>query len=212
MEIDFKKVKEFIIRVENREEKAKFINIGEEGELIFEIPPDSQIVGTLGKKGEVFFKLEGREYSFSGNIFSPEPQKLVVIKQSEVIPNKRIDDRIETQVLPAKIKEKKLLFEKVIEAYIMDLSRNGAKIETEHLLNQDEEYLIETTLDKRPFSATFKVKSIKERKGKYIYGILFRTMTVEDEKVLERYIEEMNNKPKEDELEKVDLSKLWREI
>ena len=213
MDIDLKQVKEFVIRVENLEQKARLINIGDEGELIFEIPPGSQIVGTLNKRGEVSFQLKGMDYSFSGNVFSPEPQKIVVIKQTEIAPDKRREDRVEAQVLPAKIKEQGRFLEKSMEAYIMDMSKKGAKIETEYLLIKDKEYSIETNLGKKPFSAIFQIKNIKQREKTYIYGVMFKAMTTEDEKNLDRYLMEINNRNnKGDKFEKMDLSKLWKTI
>jgi len=199
--INLLEVKEFIIKVDSEIWKTKLTGIDEKkisrsgdeifGELVFEILRGrSTGSGILNKRCEVYFNIGNAKYFFEGRSFSAG-NKIIVMKQSEIYEDRRAEIRLDTPLLPAVIKEKGVFRPKNINANVLNLSSKGAKIATDIQLDLNAKYIIETILDRRNFSAIFKIMYMEEREKGYAYGIMFEEIGEKEQKHLKEYLSEL---------------------
>jgi len=176
---DLKKIKNILIFIDNEKIKGEIIEVDKWGKMIISVPPETKTIPVeIGKKGEVFFEKEGKTFLISGKIYSQGVERMVFLPQTDILMERRKNERYEMPLIPVKLTAKTGFFHKEeISGSIIDISISGVKIETNVPLKENIIYDIETTFHiKRksfPFFAKAKLKHIEKIRNIYLNGLNF---------------------------------------
>ena len=206
--MDFNNIREFTILIDNKQYEANLLRIDKEGELILNLVDEYEQDGSaLGLKGQILFRLEDTEYFFNANLFVLTSHQMIVQKQSEIHQNRKSSSRKQVPQLIAII-SKKGIFQQEINASVINLSKKGANIETNHPLSKRTSYFIKFQLEKKYlpfviamrqeeiyFSCMFEVRNIQQRGIGFCYGIIFEKISLENSRLLDTYLHFLSEKP-----------------
>ncbi|MGC8976799.1 MAG: PilZ domain-containing protein [Candidatus Ratteibacteria bacterium] len=176
---DLKRIKNVLIFIENEKIKGEILEIDKWGKMIISVPPGTKTIPVeLGKRGEIFFEEGGKTFFISGKIYSQGIERMFFLPETDILTEKRKDERYEVPLIPAKLKVKIGLFHKEeISANIADISLSGAKIETGVPLKENLIYDFETIFHIKhkeyPFIAKVKLKHVKKLRNVFLNGINF---------------------------------------
>ncbi|MCM8804382.1 MAG: PilZ domain-containing protein [Candidatus Omnitrophica bacterium] len=203
---DLKKIKKVSIFVDNEKINGEIIEIDKWGKMIISVPSEVKTIPVeLGKRGEIFFEEEDKKFFISGKIFSQGIERMVFLPETDILTEKRKDERYEVPFLPAKLKTKTgILHKEEITGNIINISLSGAKIETQIPLKENFIYDFETTFYIRhkpyPFYAKVKLKHIKKVRNIFLNGINFIDIDYIYLENLKKYIKELKHELKKDSL------------
>lgn len=203
---ELSKFGDVLIFVDNEKIKGKIIDIDKWGKMIISVPPETKTIPVeIGKRGEIFFEKDGENFFISGKIYSQGIERMVFLPETEILKEKRKDERYEAPFLPAKLRAKISIFHKEeLEANIIDISISGAKIETEKPLKQNIIYDFETKfIIKRreyPFFAKIELKHIKKVRNIFVSGIHFVEVDYHSFENLKKYIKALKHELGKDTL------------
>ena len=191
--MDITKVEEFTIITGGKEYKGKLVDNERKIELSFALLPRySCILGKLRQRGKVIFEFENKKYFVSGYLSCQNPQRVVLLKDSEIIVNKRKEIRSETPILLATITELSRFHKPIEKISILDISKIGARIETHLLIEKGKTYVLDTEFKTGHFSttfqATFKIVHTEEKGILHTYGISFEEISPDNQKKLNKYL------------------------
>ncbi len=180
MKVDeLKNVKKVKIFIDNKKIEGEIVEIDKWGKMIISVPSETKTIPVeLGKRGEIFFEKDGKTHFISGKIFSQGIQRVVLLPETDVMDEKRKNERFETPFIPVKIKGKTGMFHiEEINGNILDISISGAKVETNSPLKENIIYDFETNFQIKhrayPFFAKCKLKFTKKIRNVFINGLEF---------------------------------------
>ncbi|MGC9065759.1 MAG: PilZ domain-containing protein [Candidatus Ratteibacteria bacterium] len=189
--LDLRSVRDFIIRVENREHTAKLIGTGKQGEIFVELTDQSTGESGMGKNGTAFFLWEGKWHYFTCKIFCPTLRRMVIVRTSPIAIDSRRERRYETGLLKGRAVEKGLMHS-AIDFTILNISRTGICIETSHPMKTGKTYLLEMKLVIKHFSEIVRAEYVvmnENRMGStYHYGCQIVNISPSDAALLEKYL------------------------
>ncbi|MCM8771898.1 MAG: PilZ domain-containing protein [Candidatus Omnitrophica bacterium] len=203
---ELKNIKKVIIFIENEKIEGELIEINKWGKMIISVPPRTKIIPVeLGKRGEVFFEKDNKKYFVSGKIFSQGVERVVVLPETDILNERRKNERLETDFIPVKLVGKISLFHKEeINGNILNISLSGAKVETSMPLKEGVFYDFQTTffIKKKPysFSAKCKLKFMKKIRNLYLNGVEFIEIDPLSFEILNKYIKELKHELGKDTL------------
>ncbi|MCL5674735.1 MAG: PilZ domain-containing protein [Candidatus Omnitrophica bacterium] len=205
---ELKNIKEIIIHDGSKEYRANIVEIPDMVKII--AAPVSTIIDSWMKKPvDIFFTLNDKKYTFSAVVYLPDPQKIVIIKSGDIIPDKRIQKRTEIGILPATISAKpmwKLLRTTEIEIKVVDLSEGGAQIWAKESLDEDKQYILSIILRNHKMSIPFEIrKKIGQRENTFMYGIHFTEISDTDKKIINRYLTKLSGDRKQKDIFSMDI-------
>ncbi|MGC9031777.1 MAG: hypothetical protein ACP5H7_03385 [Minisyncoccia bacterium] len=176
---DLKEIKKVEIFLDNKKINGEIIDIDKWGKMIISVPPETTTIPIeLGKRGEIFFEKGGKTFFISGKIYSQGIERMFFLPETDILTEKRKDERYEVPLIPAKLKVKTGLFHKEeILASIVDISISGARIEIGVPLKENLIYDFETIFHIKykeyPFMAKVKLKHVKKIRNVFLNGINF---------------------------------------
>jgi len=189
--LDLRNVREFIIRVENREHTTRMIGIGKQGEIFVELTDQSTGESGMGKNGTAFFFWEDKWHYFTCKIFCPTLRRMAIVRTSPIAIDSRKERRYDSGLLSGKAVEKGLLHGS-IDINIININRSGVRIETRQPLKVGKTYSLEMRLVIKHFSETVRADCIvlnESRVGSvYHYGCQISEISSENLALLEKYI------------------------
>ncbi|MCX7917133.1 MAG: PilZ domain-containing protein [bacterium] len=180
MEIkDLKEIKKVKIFIDNEKIMGEIIDVDNWGKMIISVPQMTKTVPVeLGKRGEIFFEKDGIEFFISGKIFSQGIERIFFIPETDILKEKRKNERYETPFVKCILtKEAGKFHKEIISGNVLNISLSGAKIETNLPLNENSAYIIKIDFTIRnkiyPFSARCKLKYIKKMRTVFLNGVEF---------------------------------------
>lgn len=189
--LDLRSVKDYIVRVENREHTARLIGTGKQGELFVELTDQSAGESGMGKNGTAFFLWEGTWHYFTCKIFCPSLRRMTIVRTSPIAVDSRKERRFECGVLGGRVIEKGLLHGS-IDVNILNISRTGIRIESRQPLKIGKTYTIEMRLVIKHFSEIVRADCVilnETRTGQvYHYGCEIVGISPENLVLLEKYL------------------------
>jgi len=189
--LDLRSVKDFIIRVENRQHTARAIGTGKQGEIFLELTDQSPGESGMGKNGTAFFLWEGKWHYFTCKIFCPSLRRMTVVRTSPIAIDSRKEYRYDTGLLGGKIIEKGILGGS-IDISIINVSRSGLRIETRQQLRVGKTYIVEMHLVIKHFSSIVKAECVvlnETRIGPiFYYGCQIVSISPADALSLDKYL------------------------
>ncbi|MCM8758170.1 MAG: PilZ domain-containing protein [Candidatus Omnitrophica bacterium] len=189
--LDLRNIKEFIVRVENREHTARLISTGRQGEIFVELTDQSAGESGMGKNGTVFFLWEGVWHYFTCKIFCPTLRRMTIVRTSPIAVDSRKERRYECGLLGGRITEKGILHGS-IDITILNISRTGIRFETRQPLKVGRTYSIEMRLVIKHFSETVRAECVILNElhagSTYHYGCEIVAITPENLALLEKYL------------------------
>lgn len=203
---DLKKIKKVLIFVDNEKIKGEIIEVDKWGKMTINVPSGTKTIPVeLGKKGEIFFEEEGKNFFISGKIFSQGTERMVFLPETDILTERREEERYEAPFIPAKLRLKTgLLHKEEITANVINISLSGAKIETQIPLKENVIYDFETTFYIKhkpyPFYAKVKLKYIKKVRNIFFNGINFIDIDYIYLENLKKYIKELKHELGKDTL------------
>lgn len=203
---DLKKIKKVSIFVDNEKIKGEIVEIDKWGKMIISVPSETKTIPVeLGKRGEIFFNEKEKVYFVSGKIFSQGTERMVFLPETDILTEKRKEERYETPFIPSKLRAKTgMLHREEITANIINISLSGAKVETQIPLKENVIYDFETTFYIKhktyPFYAKVKLKYIKKVRNIFLSGINFIDIDYIYLENLKKYIKELKHELKKDTL------------
>ncbi|MCM8825683.1 MAG: PilZ domain-containing protein [Candidatus Omnitrophica bacterium] len=189
--LDLRSVRDFVIRVENREHTARLIGTGKQGEIFVELTDQSIGESGMGKNGVAFFFWEGKWHYFTCKVFCPSLRRMVLVRTSPIAIDSRAERRYEAGLLSGRAVEKGLLHG-VIDFNIINISRTGIRIETRQPLKVGKTYSVEMKLIIKHFSEIVRADCVVMNElrlgGTYHYGCQIVAISPEDQALLEKYL------------------------
>lgn len=189
--LDLRSVRDFIIRVENREHTARLIGTGKQGEIFVELTDQSSGESGMGKNGTAFFLWEGKWHYFTCKIFCPTLRRMAIVRTSPIAVDNRKERRLETGLLSGKAVEKGLLHGS-IDFNIINISKSGIRIETRQPLKKGKIYNLEMKLVIKHFSEIVRAECMILNEvnlgSMYHYGCQFVAISPHDSELLEKYL------------------------
>ncbi|MCX7704714.1 MAG: PilZ domain-containing protein [bacterium] len=189
--LDLRNIKDFIIRVENREHTARLIGTGRQGEIFVELTDQSMGESGMGKNGTAFFLWEGTWHYFTCKIFCPSLRRMTIVRTSPIAIDSRKERRYECGFLSGTVIEKGLLHGS-IDINILNISRTGLRIETRQPLKVGRTYSIEMRLVIKHFSELVRAECVvmnEARSGSvYHYGCEIVAISPENLVLLEKFL------------------------
>lgn len=189
--LDIRSVRDFIIRVENREHTARLIGTGKQGEIFVEITDQSTGESGMGKNGTAFFLWEGKWHYFTCKIFCPTLRRMAIVRTSPIAIDNRKERRYETGLLSGKAVEKGLLHGS-IDFNILNISHSGIRIETRQPLKKGKTYNMEMRLVVKHFSEIVRTECLILNEtslgSTYYYGCQIVAISPHDSELLEKYL------------------------
>jgi len=189
--LDLRSVKDFIIRVENRQHTARSIGTGKQGEIFLELTDQSPGESGMGKNGTAFFLWEGKWHYFTCKIFCPSLRRMTVVRTSPIAIDSRKEYRYDAGLLGGKIIEKGILGGS-IDISIINVSRSGLRIETRQQLKVGKTYIVEMHLVIKHFSSIVKAECVvlnETRIGPiFYYGCQIVSISPADALSLDKYL------------------------
>jgi len=176
---DLKKIKNILIFIDNEKIKGEIIEIDKWGKMIISVPPETKTIPVeIGKRGEIFFQEGVKNFLISGKIYSQGIERMVFIPETDIIQERRKDERYEISLIPVKLTAKTGIFHKEeLLGSITNISISGIKVETNVPLKENIIYNIETTFYIRrkpfPFFAKAKLKHKEKIRNVYLNGLNF---------------------------------------
>ena len=212
---DLKNVKEIIIHVSAKDYTANIIEISDMVKII--AAPVSPLTDAwLKKPVDVLFTLGNKNYTFPAIAYLPDPQKIVIIKSGDIIPDKRVQKRTEIDVLPATITTKPilgLLQLQEIETKVVDLSEGGAQIWVKEPLNEKKQYELSIILRNHKMSLPFEIRNkTGQRNDTFMYGIRFMDISDTDKKIINRYLTKLSGDRKQKDISFIDIKSIWKDF
>ena len=189
--LDLRSVKDFIIRVENRQHTARSIGTGKQGEIFLELTDQSPGESGMGKNGTAFFLWEGKWHYFTCKIFCPSLRRMTIVRTSPIAIDSRKEYRYDAGLLGGKIIEKGILGGS-IDISIINVSRSGLRIETRQQLKVGKTYIVEMHLVIKHFSSIVKAECVvlnETRIGPiFYYGCQIVSISPADALSLDKYL------------------------
>ncbi len=189
--LDLRSVRDFVVRVENREHTAKLIGTGKQGEIFVELTDQSAGESGMGKNGTAFFLWEGKWHYFTCKIFCPSLRRMAIVRTSPIAIDSRKERRYETGLLSGRAVEKGLMHG-AIDVNILNVSRTGIRIETRQPLKTGKTYLVEMKLVIKHFSEIVRAECVvmnETRVGSmYHHGCQIVDISPSDAILLEKYL------------------------
>jgi len=174
-----KEIKNISIFIDNEKIKGEVIDVDKWGKITISVPPETKIIPVeIGKRVEIFFEKEGKKFLISGKIFSQGRERMIFLAETDVLQERRKDERYEISLIPVRLSAKIGFFHREdILGSIIDISLSGIKIETNLPLKENIIYDIETIFQiKRksfPFSAKAKLIYKEKIRNVFINGLNF---------------------------------------
>ncbi|MCM8821700.1 MAG: PilZ domain-containing protein [Candidatus Omnitrophica bacterium] len=189
--LDLRSVKDFIVRVENREHTTRLLGTGRQGEIFVELTDQSTGESGMGKNGVAFFFWEGKWHYFTCKIFCPTLRRMAIVRTSPIAVDSRNERRYEIGLLSGRAVEKGLLHG-IIDFNIINISKTGIRIETRQPMKVGKTYSVEMKLIIKHFSEIIKadcVVSNESRMGTiFHYGCQIVAISPENQVLLEKYL------------------------
>jgi len=203
---DLKKIKNILIFVDNEKIKGEIFEIDKWGKMIISVPPETKTIPVeIGKRGEIFFQEEGKNFLVSGKIYSQGIERMVFIPETDIIQERRKDERYEISLIPVKLTAKTGIFHKEeLLGSITNISISGIKVETNVPLKENIIYNIETTfyIRRKPFQffAKAKLKHKEKIRNVYLNGLNFVDIDPISLENLKKYIKYLKHEMMKDAL------------
>jgi hypothetical protein len=199
--MDINKARNIVIVVEDRRHQAEFLEKTPDGQLIFKIlERDHPYIKTkTGHKCQVLMTIDAgkdpKKFFIEGKISSEQSDRAFVWVATNLMNDRRCEIRHNILPVFAKLETKRFLRVVTIPANITNISKSGAGINTNCLLNIGSVYKIETKFrirhTLRPFSAIFNVRYSIKRGNVYINSFISGG-EFEKSSMLPEYIQSLN--------------------
>ena len=174
--------------------------------MLISVPPETKKIPVeISKKCEIFFEKEGKVFLIGGKIFSQGIERMLFLPETDILEEKRKNERYLVSLLPVKLKAKLGIFHREeIVGNIINISLGGFKIETNIPLRENIIYEVETTFyikrKPHPFSAQANLKYIQKVENIYISGINFVKIDFISYENLRKYIKNLKHELGKDKL------------
>ncbi|MCM8818585.1 MAG: PilZ domain-containing protein [Candidatus Omnitrophica bacterium] len=176
---ELKNVKKVKIFIDNKKIDGEIVEVDKWGKMTISVLSEIKTIPVeLGKRGEIFFEKDSQNFFVSGKIFSQGIKKLILIPDTDILEEKRKNERLETPFISVKLINKTgILHKEIVNGNILNISFSGVKIETNIPLKENTIYDIETTFNIKHKNYLFKAKCklifTKKVKNVFINGLKF---------------------------------------
>jgi hypothetical protein len=197
--LDLKNAVDIVIVAGNRKHMATFLERSPRGEMLFRITErdHAYLHSQTGNACQVFATIDRKRIFFRGKVASQTADKAIVFNPTPPEFDRRVASRYTTVSIPATIRMVALLRPSAVPASIMDMTRTGAQISTDELLDTNRDYVLESTLRVRhaqqPFSATCHVRYSRKERGVHVSGMTFEesSLSPEHKETLDSFLSQM---------------------